>query len=79
MTAGERLVALRGAGVASALWRGLASGLTTGGILVSWSGLPSATAAAHLLANGGGPSAPAFFVALTSRITRRVQLYSRVW
>lgn len=52
MTAAERLKAISGAGATSAgarLRRIGGAALTAGALLVSHSGLPSATAAAHLL------------------------------
>lgn len=53
MTAGERLAALAGAsGKASALLLVIGLGNTAGAALVDYSGLPSGTAAQHLLADG---------------------------
>lgn len=52
MTAGERLVALAGAGgMAGALLLLIGSGATAGAALVDYSGLAAATAAEHLLAD----------------------------
>lgn len=51
-TAAERLVALAGrGGAAAALLLTIGSGATAGEALVNYSGLPSATAAQHLLAD----------------------------
>lgn len=56
MTAGDRLVALAGAsGTAGTLLLLIGSGATAGAALVNYSGLPTATAAVHLMtdrANG---------------------------
>jgi hypothetical protein len=49
MTAAERLTALAGSGAAGALLLAIGAGATAGAALVNYSGLPSATAAVHLL------------------------------
>lgn len=62
MTAGERLAQLAGhGGTASALLAAIGAGATAGAMLVAYSGLPTGTAAAHLMtdvvaesAGGGG-------------------------
>ena len=55
MTAAERLIALTGAsGTAAERWRRLAAGVTTGAVLVAFSGMPGASAGQQLMAGGGG-------------------------
>lgn len=59
MTAAERLVSLAGgSGAAGVLLLAIGSGATAGAALVNYSGLPSGTAAEHLMADivtiGGG-------------------------
>lgn len=50
MTAADRLIALAGTtGTAAALLLAIGTGATAGAALVDYSGLPSATAAVHLL------------------------------
>ena len=59
MTAAERLIALTGAsGTAAERWMRLAAGVTTGAVLVAFSGMASATAAQHLLATPAALAAP---------------------
>ena len=54
MTAGERLAFLAGAsGTAAALLLMIGAGATTGAALLDYSALPTATAAEHLLSDGG--------------------------
>lgn len=58
-TAAERLVLLAGTtGTAAALLLAIGSGATAGAALVDYSGLSSATAAAHLLAEQAQPVYP---------------------
>jgi hypothetical protein len=59
ITAGARLRALAGQdGPAGALLLMIGSGATAGAALVAFSGLPTGTAAAHLLAGRAGSPAP---------------------
>jgi hypothetical protein len=54
MTAGQRLSALAGSGTAGVLLLLIGSGATAGAALVNYSGLPSGTAAQHLLVDHVG-------------------------
>jgi hypothetical protein len=57
-TAADRLLALAGTtGTAGALLLLIGSGATAGAALVDYSGLASATAAAHLMADSAAPPA----------------------
>ncbi len=68
MTAGERLKLLAGAsGTAGALLLVIGAGATAGEALVNYSGLPTGTAAQHLLTDATNKGSPIILMRRRSR------------